>query len=110
MHLVSASPPLDDSVDTTRFVVTSSSLGRADALNAYGIFKNYIKQLRVQRRTGPWSSGYDVSLTRRGSPVRVRLGPPYFYKYSDDELIRVPLYTQENRTSHSSNIFVINKE
>lgn len=24
---------------------------------------------------GPWSSGYDVCLTRRSSPVRIRLGP-----------------------------------
>lgn len=28
-----------------------------------------------QRYTDPWSSGYDISLTRRKSPVRVRVGP-----------------------------------
>ncbi len=36
---------------------------------------------------GPWSSGYDVSLTRRGSPVRVRLGPPY----------SIPVLSRESR-------------
>ena len=29
------------------------------------------------RRKGPWSSGYDGSLTQSRSPVRIRLGPPH---------------------------------
>jgi DNA invertase Pin-like site-specific DNA recombinase len=29
------------------------------------------------------------------------VGPPYFYRTTDDELIRVPDYTPENRTAHT---------
>ncbi len=31
-------------------------------------------------KSGPWSSGYDNTLTRCESPVRVRVGPPFFQK------------------------------
>src|SRR5512137_1696389 len=44
---------------------------------------------------GPWSSGYDVCLTRRSSPVRIRLGPPscYWLRVSSGLLVHGPFST-----------------
>ena len=37
--------------------------------------ENVLRRRRAFAALGPWSSGYDNALTRRRSPVQIRLGP-----------------------------------
>lgn len=39
------------------------------------MIKTHINKDDTTTRKGPWSSGYDISLTRRKSPVRIWVGP-----------------------------------
>jgi tRNA-Thr(GGU) m(6)t(6)A37 methyltransferase TsaA len=43
-----------------------------------------------QSQKGSWSSGYDVCLTRRSSPVRIRVGPLHFLGKNHREGTQLP--------------------